>query len=138
MTGRDDVISHLQIIHTWATVDAAHGLIDSKVGEDVARWTMDAVKLLKAQEPRVLEVSEIAAFREGDVVWVEERQHFTWNLFPMVCFRKSKHPDTGTQYFVFQTYHNLATYDSDEYNQTWRCWASQPTGEQREAVKWNG
>lgn len=92
--------------------------------------------MLKAQEPRVMCAAEVAACSEGTVLWVEERQGVTWNLFPLEIETSSTHPDTGTDYLFFITYHDIRKFECGEYNQTWRCWTSRPTDEQREAEPW--
>ena len=48
MDNREKVISHLQIIRTWAAVGPS---IDGKCLEDTVAWIDDALALLKAQEP---------------------------------------------------------------------------------------
>lgn len=83
-----------------------------------------------------MDVAEVAACEEGTVLWVEERQGVTWNLFPLEIDVSSIHPDTGTAYLFFVTYHDVRKFECDEYNQTWRCWSARPTDEQRDAVKW--
>jgi hypothetical protein len=80
--------------------------------------------VLKAQEPRVLSAADVAACPNGTVLWVEERQGVTWNMFPLEIYVSSTHPD-GT-----------ANADYDYYGKTWRCWTSRPTDEQREAAAW--
>lgn len=96
----------------------------------------DATELLRVQMPRVMCAAEVADCPEGTVLWVEERQGVTWNLFPLEIETSSSHPDTGTDYLFFITYHDIRKFECSEYNQTWRCWTSRPTDEQREAVKW--
>lgn len=98
----------------------------------------DALALLKEQEPRVMNVTEVTACEVGTVLWVEERQGVTWNLFPLEIDVSSTHPDTGTNYLFFITYHDIRIFECDEYNRTWRCWSARPTDEQRKAVKWDG
>ena len=81
-------------------------------------------------------VAEVADCPDGTVLWVEERQGVTWNLFPLEIEFSSTHPDTGTDYLFFITYHDIRKFECSEYNQTWRCWTSRPTDEQREATPW--
>ena len=96
----------------------------------------EAIALLKAQEPRVMSAADVAACPNGTVLWVEERQGVTWNKFPLEVETSSTHPDTGTDYLFFITYHDIRKFECSEYNQTWRCWTSRPTDEQREAAAW--
>ena len=52
MPDREKVISHLQIIHTWAEFALKRDLqfFTEKHLEDIAQWTDDALKLLKERE----------------------------------------------------------------------------------------
>lgn len=65
MSNRDTVISHLQIINTWATF---HGQYDwhwsSKETEDIARWTKDAIDLLKEDQTELSKSSKAELCRE--------------------------------------------------------------------------
>lgn len=45
---REDVISHLQIIHTWASFAVEHEMTLSWMNlNHIAQWSLDAVELLK-------------------------------------------------------------------------------------------
>lgn len=101
-----------------------------------ARIIDDAITMLEMQEPRMMSAAEVAARPDGKILWLEERQGVTWNLFPLEIETSSTHPDTGTDYLFFITYHDIRKFECSEYNQTWRCWTRHPTNEQREAVKW--
>ena len=102
-----------------------------------ARWLHEEItNVLKAQEPRMMMEGEVTASKEGTVLWVEERQGVTWNLFPLEIETSSTHPDTGTDYLFFITYHDIRKFECDEYNRTWRCWTKRPTDAQREATPW--
>ena len=52
MADRKTVISHLQIIHTWAEFALERDLqfFTEKHLEEIAQWTDDALKLLKKRE----------------------------------------------------------------------------------------
>lgn len=52
MPDRETVITHLQIIYTWAAYAHKHDVqfISAKHLEDIAQWADDAIKLLKEQE----------------------------------------------------------------------------------------
>ena len=51
MPDREKVISHLQIIHTWAEFARERDLqfFTAKHLEDIAQWTKDTLELLKEQ-----------------------------------------------------------------------------------------
>lgn len=52
MPDRETVITHLQIIHTWAEFARERDLqfFTAKHLEDIAQWSADAIALLKEQE----------------------------------------------------------------------------------------
>ena len=56
MPDRETVITHLQIIHTWASYARERDLqfFTPKHLEDIAQWADDAISLLKEQEAVVL------------------------------------------------------------------------------------
>ena len=49
---RDDVISHLKIMHTWASFALEHDkyFFNEKHMEAIAKWTLETIDLLKEQE----------------------------------------------------------------------------------------
>lgn len=53
MAEKELVITHLQIIHTWADFAREKDLqfFTKKHLEDIAQWSEDAINLLKEQEP---------------------------------------------------------------------------------------
>ena len=55
MADRKTVISHLQIIHTWAEFARERDLqfFTAKHLEDIAQWTKDALAILKEQQERI-------------------------------------------------------------------------------------
>lgn len=95
-------------------------------GKCVSAVAKDALALLKAQEPRILTVSEIGALANGDVVWVE----FTdGRLLPMMvedgCLMRWR--------FLWRICED-AFYDE---NYKARAWTSRPDQATREATSWN-
>lgn len=52
MPDRENVITHLQIIHTWASFAREHDLqfFTPKHLKDIAQWADDAIALIKEQE----------------------------------------------------------------------------------------
>ena len=55
MPDRETVITHLQIIHTWAEFARERDLqfFTAKHLEDIAQWSADAIALLKQQDAEV-------------------------------------------------------------------------------------
>ena len=50
---RESVVNHLQIMHTWAAfaLEKDKNFFDEAHMKDIAEWTMEALALLKEQEP---------------------------------------------------------------------------------------
>ena len=87
----------------------------------------DALALLKAQEPRVMEFDDVVG---GDECWLEAVNG--------ACGYADCYACTGTgEVQVFRCkYDNPQYIIAKDYLKTWRCWTSRPTDAQREAVKW--
>ena len=92
----------------------------------------DALALLQAQEPRVMtlgDLRDIGSVWELDTppyLWMEINPSYRWAKGFWVAWREI--------YDMIDGLH--PTYDADNYKEIWRCWTSRPTGEQRQAVKW--
>ena len=69
MADRENIISHLQIVRTWAAVGPS---IDGRCLEDIVAWIDDALELLKAQEPVYTNGLEYAPVINA--FWVEEAE----------------------------------------------------------------
>lgn len=94
---------------------------------------LDALELLKEQEPHVLTLEEVKDALDT-VVWVDRPQieNFS-NEYALISLYSRK-----------WGYVNLKFIDGDEarwiceqYGKLWRCWSARPTDEQRKAVKWD-
>ena len=61
MPDRETVITHLQLIHTWAASARECDLqfFTAKLLEDIAQWTGDAIALLKEQDVKPMIENEI-------------------------------------------------------------------------------
>lgn len=104
----------------------------SKYGGDNAIRCMeellaDALSLLKAQEPRLLTAEEAEKVPEGKIVWVEQHTREKDYLMPMAATGDGRF---GNSY--------LGILWKEVNTRFYRMWASKPTDEQREAVKWDG
>lgn len=87
----------------------------------------DALAMLKAQEPRVMTLSEALA---ADYVYLEIKLHAS---LPCECCILAVDPDGG----ILPLHKGFCAYlDGEEYGETWRCWTSRPTEEQRRAEPW--
>ena len=98
----------------------------------------DVQKVLKFKEPRVMTFDEVQSLTDEicQWMWIEERQHVTWNLHHMRTFVYSYHPDNGSFYIMANCHHDIVKLEGDEYNKSWRAWTVEPTHYQQEAVPW--
>ena len=133
MVDREKVIGSLETavknFERYSGDEYGHEYDYSRVEVDVLE---DALALLKAQEPRVVKLSELTS-GEPMLVWLEDidkEETVAGMIFDYVPGR-----------FGFKlTY--ISSMDRiypriEDYLTRWRCWTSRPTDEQREAVKWN-
>ena len=90
----------------------------------------DAIKLLKAQEPRVLTLEELSDW--DGAVMVEYTGTFNNPMFEWLLYQVQHNQD------VMFSNHNRSNivFDANDYGKGWRCWTSRPTDEQRKAVTW--
>lgn len=60
MADRESVITHLQIIHTWAEFARERDLhfFTAKHLEDIAEWSDDAIVLLKERQKLIDEITQ--------------------------------------------------------------------------------
>ena len=112
MTDIEKVIEGFEMSYRYSNVDENNTLVPQQL-------VLDALALLKAQEPRVLTAEEYDAwidipFTERDPVFHEER----------------------TKRGSITCWTNTTVCPLHEYGKNDRCWTSRPTDEQREAVKW--
>ena len=75
---RENVITHLQIIHTWAEFARERDLqfFTAKHLEDIAQWADDALELLKAQRETIDEL--ISADKALKLLKEQEAKTGTW------------------------------------------------------------
>lgn len=83
---RETVITHLQIIHTWAEFARERDLqfFTAKHLEDIAKWSDDVIALLEEQEPKPVEIcGKIFDTKVGDCPHCEERLNS--EVYPHWC-----------------------------------------------------
>ncbi len=119
MEDRELVITHLTIIHTWAAFARERDLqfLTPKHLEDIAKWSDDAIDLLKEQQPMLIDVNQMKQLADGTDVWLEAKDDR--EVFALTMAR----PWIG--YYL----------DRVE-NGTYRCWTARPTDEQKKSVPW--
>lgn len=86
------------------------------------------------QRPRVMTLEEVKALPEqaGNAVPVILEQRFPYGAWDGGSFCRWR----GSDYVHEEYLVNDELFSEDNYNEVWRCWTYQPTGEQMEAVPW--
>ena len=107
-------------------------LLEQSRYADSAGWEalMEALILLKEQEPRVMTLEEVKAFG-WDYCYLEE-ERLPGKEYRMVC---------GDYALTCIAWPYIALmriqYGDENYGRKWRCWSAKPTDEQRQEVKWD-
>lgn len=92
----------------------------------------DALALLKAQEPRVMTLEEVLALPYDTPIYIENCDYLCgWDIFAGITKDDDNDVVTGALWSTTEYW------PQDKYGDTWRCWTSRPTDEQREAIPWN-
>lgn len=119
---REDIVESLIL-----SIDERKRPFESKV-------MREAIKLLKADAPRVLTLEEVRTLQDGALVWLEDNDkadvipgivNHVWNSLPNLV-----------SFTVAHTREVKA--DMLWYGVKWRCWSRRPSPEQMEATLWPG
>lgn len=114
MPDRKEVISHLQIMHTWAdfAMEKDINYFTNYHFMKIVKWMEEALELLKQFEPHIITEEDFkSADQYGHLpVWCEERGG---DLYPECIVAAA---------ITYKDY---------------RYWTGKPTEEQRKAVKWD-
>jgi len=94
---------------------------------------IDALSLLKAQEPRVMDADEIVLSADPSKwLWVERKGDYCTEAF------KAGKTISGLIAFDSETPGAFLYCERpDEYGKTWRCWTARPTDEQMAVTPWS-
>jgi hypothetical protein len=127
MNEREQVISNLLYMKR-----------DCLEGSDTDKTLDRAIALLKAQEPRVLKIKEMAFLEIA--VFIETNGDLEGkgtDLFLAIPYIYAVSQNMLCGYIAFVD-GNTDVYDLQaiDYGKLWRCWTSRPTDEQREATPW--
>ena len=101
-----------------------------QMGECNEDLRVDALELLKAQEPRVLTLEEVQNDCP-DYVYIEIASGRI-----KCCVKDEGESSKYFGYFVYG-FNECFIRGWKEYGKTWRCWTAMPTDKQRKAVKWD-
>ena len=122
MTDRERVIEGLEMSYRYSNVDEDNTLVPQEL-------VIDAIALLKAQEPRVMTLEEVKML-DSDYYYLESMRSPGKELREIV----------GAYGLTCVTWPSITwarqTMGDSGYGKTWRCWTSRPTSAQREAIPW--
>ena len=133
---REQIISNLQILHTWCAVNPDYGRgLSVDDCKKAAGWLDEALVLLKAQGPRIMSLAEA---KNADSVWLEDIDKEA--VVPAKCFGSIDHADEHRR-TGFMARYGRCTFKSicprdDDYMVRWRAWTAEPSSAQREATPW--
>lgn len=105
-------------------------------GED--HLLLDALALLKAQEPRVMTLEELETLQEDDVIWVEIKPvgDLTCISTEIIRFvKKVQGPSTWLELHTTDSAGFYMTRKTTEPN--WRCWTFRPDEKRMAETPWN-
>ena len=89
MADRESIITHLQIVHTWAEFARERDLqfFTPKHLEDIAQWSDDAITLLKEQEEEIENIKQTAQSMMEGVCLLKEQEAVepTWQQGKAYC-----------------------------------------------------
>ena len=96
----------------------------------------DALELLKAQEPRVMTVTDIVDnYVAPEMIWVEARNN-KGDIRLVAGLWNGEYYNMADDSIMYDLGEEIAN-NPEGYNVRWRCWTSRPTDEQREEIPWN-
>jgi len=105
----------------------------AKIVDMPATLIEDCIKILKAQEPRIMTLKEL---RDIGSIWELDGPPFLWmEINPTFKWRRGFWVSWHDIYDMIDNLH--PTYDSDNYLKLWRLWTKTPTKEQRIETAWN-
>lgn len=105
-------------------------VVECPYQDDCDQMLLDALALLKEQEPRVLTLEEVQNAC-SDYVYLETSTGWLW-----YCIKDEGESNKYFGYFVYGV-NEYFIGRWKEYGKTWRCWTAMPTDKQRMAVKWD-
>lgn len=94
---------------------------------------MDALELLKAQQPKVMTLEEVKS-SIGEAIWFESRHTYMSKKGFWII------PSLIAHNILLRYVHSGSSHYSElglnDYHKIWRCWTSKPTEKQREETPW--
>lgn len=99
-----------------------------------------AIEAVKAQEPRVMTLEEVAALPDGSIVWLEDndKPDVIVGLLRDVLLTANDHIVVVIHFATVRNqFLEVVTAMAEDYGIRWRCWTSRPDQATREATPWN-
>ena len=95
----------------------------------------DAIELLKAQEPRVMTLDEVADLEEHQFVWIE----ISNSDEPVYCLEIVRFRGVlcVNLEITLNAFRDVVIVYTKNYNKEYRFWTDRPSDKQRKAVKWD-
>jgi hypothetical protein len=90
----------------------------------------DAIALLKAQKPCLMDFSDIQTMSKVDV-YLED--HGSDLVYPLMLLGAENSNKSQAVFF-----HPMTVKPLSAYGKTWRCWTCRPSQKQREETPWEG
>ncbi len=122
------VLSDMIQYFMFCKANAAKGSAAERKFTVYVEAVSDAKRLLKAQEPRVMNITEAM---DAEVAWLEK---YGENEIKPVIIMSYEYGYWECLIYDEDDAEILLTIDG--FNTDWRCWTSRPTDEQREATPW--
>ena len=133
----EKVIKGLECCVVGAECDhCKYGMLNKNDFEGCRQMLADALALLKAQEPRVMEWQEIVdSATQMPFIWLESKENHE-RVFQSILFKTWLFDSTVTIITVMTRGWLFEGYQVN-YNKTWRCWTSRPDEKRRTEAPWN-
>ena len=128
MPDLEKVISDLEYYRENPRMAALHNY--GALSVDIAAPLLDeTIKLLRGQTPRVMALDEVLALKEGTPIYIEQSDGLhSWDVFSGI--------DHLGDIITGPPWATSEYWEQSDYNDTWRCWTSEPTIERMEEEKW--
>ena len=140
MIDREKVIKGLETCRTRVNCKECPYAYDKRAKDSYCEAVLhnDTLALLKEQEPKVLQIKEMAYL--DIAVFIETNGDLEGkgtDLFLAIPYIYAVSQNMLDGYIAFVD-GSIDVYDLQaiDYGKCWRCWTSRPTDEQRKAVKW--
>lgn len=128
MTELKRIMTHLDILRTWAAVNPEFDMgLSINECRKAVKWLDDAMDFLEAQEPRIMTLEEILSRTDQFACWMQ------WRDGPFFLAVVRPREDI----IDYVGINNAFVFFPEQYGKEVVIWTGKPTEEQRKAVKWD-